>query len=122
MKDSFKNGLKEFRLHLFKNELPYLQEIMQDYLNIIYKDGLPEVVGIETPFEIEIGGYIMRGFIDRIDRIGPGKYEVVDYKTSKSPRYLTSFQLLVYCSCDKRRYFQMLKRYNGSYCLLKLQV
>jgi putative RecB family exonuclease len=118
MRDSFKQAVSEFRMEILKPELPFLKSIIQDYLNLVKTDGLPPVVGVEHSFEFDIGGYIVRGFIDRIDKIGPGEYRVVDYKTNKNPKYLTSFQLLLY-GLAMQRIFPDMEKLHGRYILLK---
>jgi len=101
-----------------KNGLTFLKEILQTYLNKIKEDGLPNVVGVEVRYTFEVNGSIMRGFIDRVDKVGDGEYRVVDYKTSKNPKYLNDFQLLVYAEAIKRKYKDAVK-VHGSYMLLK---
>jgi ATP-dependent exoDNAse (exonuclease V) beta subunit len=118
MRESFMKALKEYNLEILRDELPYLKEILQDYLDVILKDGLPHVISAELSFNFKIGEYVVRGFIDRIDKIGPGEYHVVDYKTNKNPKYLTNFQLLLYALAIKEQ-FPDAKIIHGSYVLLK---
>ena len=40
-----------------------------------------EVIGVEVNFSMKIGGKIVIGYIDRLERTPEGKYHVVDYKT-----------------------------------------
>jgi putative RecB family exonuclease len=43
-----------------------------------------QVIGIEEKILLDLGGGIrLRGFIDRLDRVADGEYEIHDYKTSK---------------------------------------
>ncbi len=54
---------------------------------------------LESPFKIKIGDYILRGKIDRIDKLPDGTLEIIDYKTGKSKEKLSSDdkkQLLIY--------------------------
>lgn len=97
----------------------YLKEIAGRYLEEIDKNGLPNVIGTEVPYEFEVAdGVVVRGFIDRIDKLSDGSYKVVDYKTSKDPKYLKSFQLLVYAIAIKRMYPDA-DKISGSFVLLK---
>jgi ATP-dependent helicase/DNAse subunit B len=118
MKKSFKKAIKEHNLNILRDELPLLKEVLQDYLDVILKDGLPHVISTEMNFTFKIDKYQLRGFIDRVDKIGPGEYHVVDYKTSKDPKYLTNFQLLLYALAVKEK-FNDAKIIHGSYVLLK---
>jgi CRISPR/Cas system-associated exonuclease Cas4 (RecB family) len=129
MKESFKTAVKEFDLNMLedpvwtpdgdKSGLIYLREIMQVYLNNIKANGMPNVIGVEMPFNFKIDKEtLVRGFIDRVDKVGPGEYHVVDYKTSKNPKYLSSFQLLVYSEALRRR-FKDVKVVHGSFVMLK---
>ena len=46
----------------------------------------PDVLAVEYPFDITVGGHRVRGSIDRIDRV-PGGIAILDYKTgSKVPK------------------------------------
>jgi putative RecB family exonuclease len=118
MRDSFKEALTEFDVEILRDELSYLKEILQTYLNQMLRDGLPEVISNEMDFKIMVGDYLVRGFIDRIDKVGPGHYKVVDYKTNKNPKYLTNFQLLLYAIVIKDR-FPDAEKISGCYVLLK---
>lgn len=42
-------------------------------------DGVP--VGVELEFYAAIGGAVIHGFIDRVDRLPDGTYRIIDYKT-----------------------------------------
>ena len=128
MKWAFKKSVESFELESLtqptwtpdgeKMGLVFLKEILQDYLNLIREDGLPNVIGVEVPYSYKVDGVLVRGFIDRLDRIADGEYRVVDYKTSKSVKYLDDFQLLVYAEAIKRKY-EDAKIVHGSYMLLK---
>jgi ATP-dependent helicase/DNAse subunit B len=128
MKWAYKKALSEFDIGILdqdvwspsgdKNGLEYLKEILQEYLNKISSDGMPNVIGIEVSYNFYIDGTMIRGYIDRLDKIGDGEYRVVDYKTSKNKKYLNSFQLLVYAEAIRRMYPDA-KIIHGSYMLLK---
>jgi len=128
MKWSYKKALSEFDFDILnqdlwspdgdKNGIEYLKEVLQDYLNNIKTNGMPNVIGIEVPYNFYIGDTMVRGFMDRLDKVSEGEYRVVDYKTSKSKKYLNSFQLLVYSEAIRRMYPDA-KIIHGSYMLLK---
>ncbi len=129
MKECYKEGLKEFDLDILEGYtwspegdvpgIPFLRKIMQNYLNNIKANGFPNVIGVEVPYSFFIGGTEVRGFIDRIDLVAPGHYNVVDYKTSKSASYMTSKQLKVYAEAITRMYPDA-KTLSGEYIMLKL--
>ena len=129
MKRCFKAGVKEFDIEMLepsvwtpKGDVPglvCLKEIMQVYLDKIRAEGMPNVIGVEMPFNFKLNdNTLVRGFIDRLDRVAPGEYRVVDYKTSKNAKYLTDFQLLVYAEAIRRRYKDV-KIVYGSFIMLK---
>ncbi len=56
-------------------------------------------VALESSFKIQIGDYVLKGRIDRIDKLIDNTLEIIDYKTGKSKEKLTSDdkqQLLIY--------------------------
>ena len=132
MKTAFKKAVKEFDLAILEQPvwtpngdapgLLYLREIMQDYLNLLKNKGMPNVIGIEAPYNFKLLAdgkeILVRGIIDRIDKIGDREYRVLDYKTSKNQKYLTSFQLLVYAEAVRQKYPDA-ETVHGSYMLLK---
>lgn len=129
MKECFKTAVKEFDINLLEERvwtpngdtpgLVCLRGIMQTYLDKIRAEGTPNVIGIEMPFNFKTDqNTLIRGFIDRVDLVGPGEYRVVDYKTSKNAKYLTDFQLLVYSEALRRR-FKDVKIVHGSFIMLK---
>jgi len=75
----------------------------QDIFNTMYLDmereGWPKPAFIEKTFNIKMGGYIVKGAIDRIDYLDDGTVEIIDYKTG-SPKEKLVFndkrQLLLY--------------------------
>lgn len=118
MKESAKEALKEFDFFILKPDLPELKDVLQSYLNKIQESGLPQVIANELNFDFKIDEYTVRGFIDRIDKISPGHYKVVDYKTNKNPKYLSNFQLLLYALAIKKIYPDV-EKISGCYVLLK---
>lgn len=118
MKKCLESAIKDFNQDLLENDFGLMKSIMQCYLNQIKSDGLPNVLWVERPFEVTIGNYYMKGFMDRVDKIGPGAYRVIDYKTSKNPAYLDKFQLQVYAMVLRDQLPDM-ETICGSYLLLK---
>jgi putative RecB family exonuclease len=118
MKKCMNESLKDFDAGILAKEIPMIRATLQSYLDQLKKVGTPNVICVERPFLQSVGDYIIRGFIDRIDRVSDGHYHVVDYKTSKDPRYLTPFQLYVY-SLVIMQDFPDAQKITGSYMLLK---
>ena len=128
MTTSVKLALKEFDLALIKqpvwtpsgnvNGLDYMVSLCKEYLQKVKDEGLPNVIGLEEPYEFYHKGVHMRGYIDRVDEVEDGVYKVVDYKTSKNTRYLKDFQILVYASAIKNKY-KNVKKILGSFMMMK---
>ena len=128
MKWCMKKAVSEFDIGILKQPmwspdgdkggLALLKDILQVYLDNLKRDGMPNVVGIEIPYNFKMDGVLVRGYIDRIDKINDNTYHVIDYKTSKSEKYLNDFQLLVYAEAIKRIYSDC-ENVHGSYMLLK---
>lgn len=118
MKKCMESAVKDFNTSILAPEFSNMKAIIQSYLNSIKEEGLPNVLWVEKPFEITIGNYFLKGFIDRVDLVAPGAYRVVDYKTTKNPAYLDKFQLLVYAMI-LREELPDLESISGSYLLLK---
>lgn len=130
MKECFVAGVKEFDLRLLQQDtwMPSgdmpgtmaLKVMIQDYLDYLRGlDELPNVLANEMPYSFKLNDSTMvRGYIDRVDRVSEGVYAVVDYKTSKNPKYLNDFQLLVYAEALRRK-FKDVKKVYGSYVMLK---
>lgn len=124
MRACFKKALKESKdrgkVYLLKDEMAHLRKIIQDYLDMIRVEGLPPVVHNELDFIIDVEGFKVRGFMDRVDKYEDGKYEIVDYKTNKNPNYLKRFQLALYALALTEIYDDV-KEISGSFILLKHQ-
>jgi len=87
----------------YKKKIPPPSERVFEYerrkiiaaLNIFLKveaarPGAERPIELEKEFEVlfDLGRpFRLAGFIDRIDRVGPGRYRVIDYKTGGSARY-----------------------------------
>ncbi|OBR63958.1 hypothetical protein A7K91_11220 [Paenibacillus oryzae] len=83
--------------HVFNNEC---EEIRRDaeifYLHEVGRTDQPCFFELELsaqdgePIEIRLPGGInfkLRGFVDRVDRIGPHEYRIIDYKTGSTSKY-----------------------------------
>ena len=62
-----------------------LRKLLENYFDSEIAPGLDaEVLAVEQGFRFELDASILRGYIDRIDRLPDGKLRLIDYKTSKS--------------------------------------
>lgn len=79
------------------------QGIIDDYHSIIQKTP-PNILHLELPFKLSIGGIQMKGRIDRIDKLEDG-VEIIDYKTGKPKTRLdwdAKRQLILYkIACEE---------------------
>lgn len=116
---SFDEAYKEFEDNITGEQYKRAQELTAQYQAILEEEGLPNVIGVEKKFMINLNNVLLlNGFIDRIQIDPDGVLHVADYKTTKDPKYLKDyFQLLTYC------YAMMLedssiKRIRASFILL----
>jgi DNA helicase-2/ATP-dependent DNA helicase PcrA len=73
-----------------------LAELQSKFLESEYGERRP--IAVEEPFELVVGGRILRGRIDAVYDAGDGRFDVIDYKTGEVPRDFdaASLQLSVY--------------------------
>lgn len=100
------------------DQIEEAKKLLQEYLYVSEKNGMPNTLGVELPFKIEVDKYLLRGFMDRVDIDKDGLFHIVDYKTTKNAKYLDDFQLLVYGMALRNKYPD-LDRFRGSYVLLR---
>jgi len=74
-------------------------EILDTLYEDMERESWPKPAFIEKSFNLKMGGYILKGAIDRIDHLDNGTVEIIDYKTG-SPKDKLVFddkrQLLLY--------------------------
>ncbi|MCK5416589.1 UvrD-helicase domain-containing protein [Candidatus Parcubacteria bacterium] len=85
-----------------KQRQEYLEKgkkILTEFYEKLEKATWPNVVFTEKGFNVKIGGYTLRGSIDRIDKLPDGTVEIVDYKTGNPKEKLdvkNKRQLILY--------------------------
>ena len=57
---------------------------LKSFLQAYLADKPQETIFLEKKFSFKLGGNIIKGTIDRVDRLADGRLEVIDYKTGKS--------------------------------------
>jgi len=75
------------------------KNILKELHSQMEHSGWPQVMFMEKNFNLKMNGYILKGGIDRIDRVEGEKVEIIDYKTGK-PKEKLAFddkrQLILY--------------------------
>jgi len=63
--------------------LKYAKRLVEEFydLNI---DEYKIPIAVEQRFDVEIGGYPVMGYVDRVDKMENGRAEIIDYKTGVS--------------------------------------
>lgn len=92
MQRAFLSSLrKTYRLANYGKQIALTEKQITDSKKLLkkYYDKVasvePNALCTEKYFEIDLGDdLILRGYIDRIDRIGDNSFKIVDYKTSKA--------------------------------------
>jgi DNA helicase-2/ATP-dependent DNA helicase PcrA len=82
----FRADLEEARIQdRYQHQLYDDQGIqqLQDFLTACQRLRVPEVLHTEEFFEVRIGGAVVIGRIDRIDKLPDGRVVITDYKTGK---------------------------------------
>jgi RecB family exonuclease len=124
MTEAFKKAKEEYKETIKIDQLREAKTIISGYLQKIYGEKevgtLPNVIGVEKGFNIEIGDkLLLNGFIDRIQIDHDGVLHVADYKTTKDKKYLKDFfQLLTYAFALMLE-DESLKRVRTSFILLR---
>lgn len=87
---------------LTEKQIEQSKEILANYLKKVSLD-FPNTIYVEKGFRLKIGPYIIRGFIDRIDKLGDNLFEVVDYKTSSKVADINkTYQVSIYAYALKK--------------------
>jgi putative RecB family exonuclease len=121
----FKNALVEYQEHMSEQMKTDCKAILLDYLKIVSQqqrdNTLPNVIACEKDFSFDLRpGVKLIGFIDRLQVDPDGVLHVLDYKTSKSKKYLAEdfFQLITYAYALLVE-DPSITKIRGSYMMLK---
>ena len=92
MKEAWNSAYAEYSEQLTGIQVKDAQAMIDEYSAILKEDGLPNVIGVEQDFYINLNNKVLlNGFIDRIQIDPDGLIHVADYKTTKDPKYLQDF-------------------------------
>ncbi len=75
------------------------QEILNNFWQRWLTEETPEVLFLEKSFTFKIGDGVIKGAIDRVDRLSDGSLEIIDYKTGNPKEkleYADKRQLILY--------------------------
>ena len=75
------------------------QKILKTFWTNLKTDGLPEIIFLEKSFTFKVGDGIIKGAIDRVDKLPDGTLEIIDYKTGNPKEkleYADKRQLILY--------------------------
>jgi CRISPR/Cas system-associated exonuclease Cas4 (RecB family) len=125
MADAFKSAKIEYKDSLTKEMTTECHSILTNYLQLMVEEKnnntQPQYIGCEEPFDFEIvPGLVLNGMIDRVQIDADGVYHNIDYKSSKSDKYLKKdfFQLLTYAYVLLHKY-PAIQKVRGSYVMLR---
>lgn len=121
MNIAYKAALSEYKARMSQEMRDECWKIINQYLKIISKSGIPNVLACEKEFSFNISeNIILNGMIDRVQLDDDGVVHVCDYKTVKSKSFLKndSFQLLTYAYV-LRTLDPTIEKVRGSYILLR---
>lgn len=113
-----KRTTEENKILLTKEDLQTVKQWLKEYVLFIEKDP-PIVLEHEKPFDFLIDNkYLVRGAIDRVDRLDKNTIRIVDYKVGNS-QYIDSKQVSVYAKALIDNPLYKGKRFIGGYVFLK---
>jgi len=123
MNDAYKDAMKDFGDKLSKEDKQEIYDIIDQYLQKTTKDKqvISNVIAVEKNFAFPISDRILlNGMIDKIQKDNDGYIHVIDYKTSKSKKYLKNdwLQLLTYALALHTEDPSQ-TRFRGSYVMLR---
>jgi DNA helicase-2/ATP-dependent DNA helicase PcrA len=75
------------------------KKIIETFYEQLSVEALPQILFLEKDFSLRLGEFVLKGKIDRLDRLPDGNVEIIDYKTG-TPKdkleYKDKRQLLLY--------------------------
>ena len=126
MGQSFKTALGIHKSKMTQEMVDECFEMINGYLKLISKEGLPNILAVEREFEFPLTEKVgLVGMIDRIQIDPDGVLHLADYKSTKNKKYLKNdwLQLLTYAyvilqdspDLEKIRVSYILLKHNFEY-------
>ena len=84
---------------IYEEKIPKIKNMIKNYLLSRFSKTDENILAVEQLFNLKINKYIIRGFMDRIQKIDNELYEIVDFKSGKKPIDLNlkeNLQLKIY--------------------------
>ncbi|GAG98267.1 unnamed protein product, partial [marine sediment metagenome] len=84
---------------IYEERIPGIKKMIKNYLLSRFSKTDENILAVEQLFNLKINNYIIRGFMDRIQKVDNGFYEIVDFKSGKKPADLSlneNLQLKIY--------------------------
>lgn len=70
---------------IYEERIPGIKKMIKNYLLSRFSKTDEDILAVEQLFNLKINNYIIRGFMDRIQKVDNGFYEIVDFKSGKKP-------------------------------------
>ncbi len=99
-------------------DLQLAKSLLKDYMKEYLASDI-ETLSTEKRFSFTLeDDFVVRGIIDRVDRLADDKIEIIDYKPTKSPDRLNAQQLMIYALAAKKEFGEA-ENVVASYVLLR---
>lgn len=121
MGQAYKKALELYSDKLTKEMIKEIYVIIDAYLQKIAKEQMANICSVERNFNINIANHIvLNGMIDRVQLDNDGILHVIDYKSTKNPKYLENdfLQLLTYAYILAEE-DSSIEKVRGSYVMLR---
>ena len=98
------------------------QQIARDFVTFTKSIDPKDIVGVELPFDFEVEGFKVRGFIDLVTKVNEDTIAVIDYKSNRmlysGEDLQWSLQMLIYAHAIKLQ-FPWAKNVVAKYHMLR---
>lgn len=118
---AYKKALSLYSSKLTKESRKEIYDIIDSYLQKVSKEQKPDIIAVERNFNVHIADrVVLNGMIDRVQLDKDGVLHVIDYKSTKNPKYLKDdfLQLLTYAYILAEE-DSSIEKVRGSYVMLR---